>query len=300
MTDKDSDTIVKGEEVDESQGIGFDDEYEDFQSEWERDHQSIGRAGNILRQQDLKLGETRVRIVDPCKYFSCFVHSMQDTHGKWKRLVCHGEKEIMLDKSRKPPMDPEHCPICEHILANNLKQGFPKRNFYFRVISRQRQAECTEQGIPNEILILQCGPQLFDSMYDIATTADYKEDLFEDDGTTPKMDPRKPGVQASRINLTLFDFIIKKEKTGNADVDVQYSAQAAWKGRGPLTDEEAKLIAEGLPSVDNLIKPSSEEKIKAVLFGESDGSESEPDEPRGRRTAKSPSSDSGDVPFDKE
>ena len=279
---------------------GFDDEYEDFQSEWERDHQSLARTGNVIRQQDLKIGETKIRMVEPAKYFSAWVHGVQDTSSKWRKLICHGRKEVMLDKSKKPQMDPDECPVCEHVLANQIERGFPKRKFYFRCISRQRQAECAEQGIPNEILILECGPQLFDEIYSIATSPDYMEDLWEDeDQIRPKMNPKKPTDQLQRINLTLFDFIIKKEKTGNDDKDVKYSAMAAGrKGWGPLTDEEKELIAVGLPSVDYLITPSPQEKIDAVLHGESDGSADEPTETRGQRTSKAPKD--GDVPFDNE
>jgi hypothetical protein len=200
-------------------------------------------------------------------------------------------------------MDPDNCPICEHVLAEQDERGYPKQKFYFRIISRQRQKECQEQGIPDEILILETGPQLFDAIYAIATSPDYKEDLFEEDGKTPKMveDKQNPGqkIQAQRINLTRFDLTIKKEKTGNQDYDVKYTVLAGGpKTWGDLSESEQSAVDAGLPPVEWLITPSSQEKIEEVLHGES-SSDDDPGDSRGKRTGKKASeSGSDDVGFD--
>ncbi|MFA5036605.1 MAG: hypothetical protein WC479_05465 [Candidatus Izemoplasmatales bacterium] len=281
---------------------GFDQDYEDFQGEWEDAHQSVQRGGTTLvRQQDLKLGETRIRMVEAAKFFSAWTHTVQDKNNKYRKLICHGRKEIMSDKQRKPRMDPDNCPVCEHVLALQDERGYPKQKFYFRILNRIRQKECAEQGIPDEILILEAGPQLFDAIYAIATSPDYKEDLWEDEEQkVPKMDP-KTGEQAQRINLTLFDLVIKKEKTGPQDYDVKYTVLAGGKKSwGPLSESEQETVAAGLPSVEWLITPSTQEKIEEVLHGESSGDdEPEANASRGRRTARGPKeADGGDVGFD--
>lgn len=294
MTDE---TKVKDEEL---PATGFDQDYEDFQGDWEDAHQSVQRGGStLIRQQDLKLGETRIRVIEPARFFSAFTHTVQDKNHKYRKLICHGRKEVMKDKSRKPRMDPDACKVCERVLELQDERGYPKQKFYFRIFSRTRQKECEEQGIPNEMLILECGPQLFDAIYAIATSADYKEDLWEDEAKTkPKID-EKTGEQAQRINLTEFDLIIKKEKTGQQDVDVKYSVIAGGrKSWGPLTEDELEIMAGGLPKVDWLITPSSDEKIEEVLNGES-SSEDEPEEARGKRTSRGEKkAGSDDVGFD--
>jgi len=279
---------------------GFDEDYESFQSDWEDAHQSVQRGGStLIRQQDLKLGETKIRIVEAARFFSAWTHTVQDTSNKYRKLICRGRKEIMKDKTRKPRMDPDFCPVCEHVLAEQDERGYPKQKFYFRIISRTRQKECYEQGIEDEILILEAGPQLFDAIYAIATSPDYKEDLFEEDGKTPLMDPKNPEVQAQRINLARFDLTIKKEKTGNQDYHVKYTVLAGGpKTWGPLTEAEQAVVDKGLPPVEWLITPASDEKIHEVLHGES-SSDDEPEQARGSRTSKKGAgAGSDDVGFD--
>lgn len=280
-------------EVDEEVGTSFEDEYEDFQKEWDDANRMIQRGGNTIRQQELKIGESRFRIVDPAKFFSAWIHSVQDKDGKWRRLVCHGRKEIMSNKNLKPRMDPEACPVCEHVLAMGntvmAQRGYPSIKFFFRVFSRQQQEEARAQGVPCEIMILEIGPQLLGAISSIANSPDFMEDLWEDEAKTiKKIDPKDPTKQAQRINLTKFDIIIKKEKTGKEDKDVKYTAfGSGQKGWGPFSEEEQELIKEGVPSVDYLVAPSSKEKIDRVLFGKTD-EEEEPGEARGRRTSKAP------------
>lgn len=272
--------------VEENNANMFEEEYSDFQNQWEDTHRSLARGGlSLLRQSDLKFGETRLRMVLPAGFKTAWRHSVQDTNGKWKRLVCSGRKEIMKDKSLRPRMDPEACLVCSTVLADQNQRGYPRFAAYFYIFNRINQNIADQQEDDYEIEILEAGPQLYDAIFAIATSEDYKRDIEKD------------GVAKSIIDLTQFDIIINKKKTGSRDVDVEYSCLAGGRKTWvPFTDKENAAIAKGLPSMDWLIDPPSTEKIRSVFNGETDGGSEEP-EPRGKRTSK-PNTANGDVPFD--
>jgi hypothetical protein len=270
------------EEVKDDFQVGFESEVEDLYDEWESERKSVQRGGaqtRVLYQKNLAFGETnalRVRFAEN-QFHRAWVHYVQDAkENKKKKLICHGNPKILKDKSLKVKIDPDNCPICRELLQRGLKDDalVPSLKYYFRVFDRKFQKEQKENGLDDQITIIEVGPQLFGEVASVAAHSDHMVPVWEDEAKTiPVIDP-KSGKQKLAIDLINYDIALKKEKTGPKDFDVEYKCLTCGpKGWYALTEDELELIANGMPNIDWFVKPSSEARINKVLFGIEDNGE---------------------------
>lgn len=272
----------------------FENDYENIVNQWETGRKSVQRGGSdLVRQQDLKGGDegNPIRFAEN-RFHSCWLHMIQ-RNGKWKRLVCRGKRELLEDPNRRPALDPDNCPVCEWALEKDNKSAFPRQRFYFRVFDRNYQAQQKAAGLPDSIRIYEVGPQLFEGVSNVAMHPSYMK-VVKDKDENPVLDP-KTGKPMAKINLTGFDIILQRKKTGPQDIDVKYSVLAAGPaGHGEYTNAEKELILNSMPAIDKLVAPSTDAQINEALY---DGHNEEQRSEESRVTRKT-REDSDRVPFD--
>jgi hypothetical protein len=279
----------------------FDEDYADSVEMWENTRKALDKGGKVLiRQQDIPVegGGLKVRVVKgPYGTFAqAYVHMVQTPEG-WKRVICRGNITT-LQNSPKPQLDPENCPICDWALEHGYERFYPKAKFYFVIINRLYQEEQAASGLPNNLQIIEAGPQLWKAIGAVATHPAYLETVRDAKGEVV-VDPetKKP---KKRVNLSVRDLYLTKTTGKNpkkGDMDVEYGAIADSESY-PLTDEEKTLIMEKMPKLDGLVTSDNEanvKKIEELLGGGGPVEEKKPPPSRVGRTKKE---DSDRVPFD--